>query len=73
MRRRAQNPPTTEVVKEGEQSFHGEVPPVPPRRRRGRGRPRAVVAQEVEQEPLVEWEAPQVDLVVFTAVMVRIY
>ena len=73
MRRRAQNALTAEVVEEGEQSFHGEVPPIPPHRRRGRGRPRAAITQEVEQEPLVEWEAPQVDLVVFTAVMVRIY
>ena len=51
MRRRAQNAPAAKAAEDGEQSFHGEVPPC---RRRGRGRPRATVAQEVEQEPLVE-------------------
>ena len=72
MRRRAQNALAAKVVEEGEQSYHGEVPPIPPRRRRGRGRPRAVVAQEVEQEPPVEQKAPKVDLVIFVAGMVGI-
>ena len=54
IRRKAQNTPAAEVAEEGEQSFHGEVPLVPPHRIRGRGRPRAPVAQEVEQEPPVE-------------------
>ena len=72
MRRRAQNAPTAKAVEEGEQSFHGEVPPIPPRKRKGRGRPRAAVAQEVEQEPPVEQEALEVDPTVFAAGMVRI-
>ena len=48
MRRITRNAPAAEAAKEGEQSYHGEVPPAPPRRRMGRGRPRAIVAQEVE-------------------------
>ena len=47
MRRRAQNFPAAEPAEEGEHSFQGEVPPDPPRRRRGRGRPRAYVAHRV--------------------------
>ena len=61
MRRRAQNIPAAEPAEEDEHSFQGEVPPEPPRRRRGRGRPRAVVAPkapEVEQEPRAEHEIP---------------
>ena len=50
MRRRARNAPVAEVVEGDEQSYQGEVPSTPPRRRRGRGRLRATVAQEVEQE-----------------------
>ena len=38
MRRRAQNFPAAEPAEEGEHSLQGEVPPDPPRRRRGRGR-----------------------------------
>ena len=45
------------------QSIQDEIPPVPRRRGRGRGRvrPQPVAAPEVEQEPLVEPEAPEVD------------
>ena len=72
MRRRAQNVPAAEPAEEGEHSFQGEVPPEQPRRRRGRGRPRMAPAQEIEQEPAVEPEAPQVDPVVFVAGMAGI-
>ena len=54
MKRMSNNVPAAEVAEEDEQSYQGEVPPVSPHRRRGRGRPRAAVAQEVEQEPPVE-------------------
>ena len=58
MRRRAQNFPAAEPAEEGEHSLQGEVPPDPPRRRRGKGRPKAAVAPEVEQEPIAEQEVP---------------
>ena len=70
MRRRAQNIPTAEPAEEGEHSFQGEVPPEPPRSRRGRSRPRMAPAQEIEQEPATE--TPQVDPVVFSAGMTGI-
>ena len=55
MRRRARNALAIEAAEGDEQSYQGEVPPIPPCRRRGRGRPRAAAAQEVEQEhPPVE-------------------
>ena len=47
MRRRAENAPTAEATEDDEQSFHGEAPPTPPSRRRGR--PRAAAAQLQEQ------------------------
>ena len=50
MRKRARNAAAAKAAKGDEQSYQGEVPPIPPRRRRGRGRPRVAVAQEVEQE-----------------------
>ena len=50
MRKRAHNAPNVEAAVGDEQSYHGKVPPAPPRRRRGRGRPRADAAQKVEQE-----------------------
>ena len=50
MRRRPRNAPTAEAAEEDEQSYLSEVPPAPPRRRRGRGRPRADAAQKVEHE-----------------------
>ena len=45
------------------QSVQDEIPLAPRRRGRGRGRvmPQPVAAPEVEQEPLVEPEAPEVD------------
>ena len=48
MRRRARNALAAEAAKEDEQSYQGEVSPIPPYRRRGRDRPRATAAQEVE-------------------------
>ena len=50
MRRRVWNAPAAEVAEGDEQSYQGEVSPAPPCKRRGRGRPKVVVAQEVEQE-----------------------
>ena len=73
MRRRAQNAPTIEVTKGDEQSYQGEVPPNPLHRRRGKGRPKVVAAQEVEQEhPLVEQEAHEVNQKAFVVGMVGI-
>ena len=62
MRRRALNAPIGEAAEGDEQSYQGEFPPAPPRRRRARGRPRAAAAQEIEQEqPLVEQKASEVN------------
>ena len=72
MRRRAQNIPAAELVEEGKHSFQGEVPPDPPHRRRGRGRPRAAVAHEVEQEPIAEQEVPVEGQAAFAAGMAGI-
>ena len=52
--------------------MQGEVPPDPPRRRRGKGRPRATVAPEVEQEPRVEHEVPVEGQAAFAAGMAGI-
>ena len=56
------------------QSVQDEIPLAPRRRGRGRGRvrPQPVAAPEVEQEPLVEPEAPEVDPAVYTAGIVGI-
>ena len=73
MRRRVWNAPAVKAVEEGEQSYQEEVPPTPPHKRRGRGRPRAAAAQEVEQEhPPVEQEAPEVNQEAFAAGMAGI-
>ena len=70
MRRRARNAPTAEVAEGDEQSFQGEAPPTPLHRRRGR--PRVVAAQEQEQYPWVEQEAPELDPIAFVASMIGI-
>ena len=72
MRRKARNASAAEAEEGDEQSYQGEVPPVPPHRRRGRGRPRAAVAQEVEQEPPVEHKASEVDPAIFATGMAGI-
>ena len=72
MRRRAQNFPAAEPAEEGKHFLQGEVPPDPPRRRRGKGRPRAVVAPEVDQEPRVEHDVPVEGQTAFTAGMAGI-
>ena len=72
MRRRAQNFPAAEPAEKGEHSLQGEVPPDPPCRRRGKGRPRATVAPEVEQEPRVEHEVPVEGQAAFAAGMAGI-
>ena len=56
------------------QYVHNEIPPAPRRRGRGRGRvrPQPVAAPKVEQEPLVEPEAPEVDPAVYAADIVGI-
>ena len=60
------------------QSVQDEIPLAPRRRGRGRGRgrgrvrPQPVAAPEVEQEPLVEPEAPEVNPVVYAADIVGI-
>ena len=66
---RAQNFLATEPAEKGEICLQGEVPPDPPRRRRDRGRPRATVAPEVEQEPRVEHEVPVEGQAAFAAGM----
>ena len=75
--RRARDAPAAEAADEAEQSFQDEALAPAPRRRgrrrcRGRGRPRMAAAQEIEQEPVVEPEAPQVDLTIFAAGMTGI-
>ena len=77
MRRRARDAPAAEAADDVEQSFQDEVfVPAPRRRGRGRGRgrvrPQPVAASEIEQEPPVEPEAPQVDPAVFAAGMAGI-
>ena len=56
--------------------FRMRFPPTPRRRGRDRGRgrvrPQPVAAPEVEQEPLVEPEAPEVDPAVYAADIVGI-
>ena len=73
--RRARNAPAAEAADDVEQSYQDEALAPAPRRRgrgRGRGRPRMAQAQEVEQEPVVEPEVPQVDPAVFAAGMAGI-
>ena len=53
MRRRAQNFPAAEPAEEGEHFLQGEVHPDPPRRRRGRGRPRVAQVLRLVLVPLV--------------------
>ena len=69
---RARDAPATEAADDVEQSFQDEVFVPAPRRRgrvRGRGivRPQLVDAPEIEQEPLVESEAPEIGPAVYTA------
>ena len=77
--RQARAAPAADAVFEDEfgenQSVQDEIPPAPRRRGRGRGRvrPQPVDAPEVEQEPLVEPEAPEVDPAVYAADIVGIY
>ena len=56
------------------QSVQDEIPLAPRLRGRDRGRvrPQPVAAPEVEQEPLVKPEAPEVDPVVYAADIVGI-
>ena len=59
----------------GENQFVQDEFPLAPRcrgRGRGRVRPQPVAAPEVEQEPLVEPEAPEVDPAVYAADIVGI-
>ena len=76
--RRARAAPTTDAAFEDDigenQSVQDEIPLAPRLRGRGRGRvrPQPVVAPEVEQEPLVKPEAPEVDLAVYAADIVGI-
>ena len=76
--RRARAAPAADAAFENEidddQSVHDEVPPAPRRRGHGRGRvrPQPVAAPKVEQEPLVEPEAPEVDPAVYAADIVGI-
>ena len=78
--RRARAAPAADAVFEDEfgenQSIQDEIPPAPRRRGRGRGRgrvrPQPVAAPEVEQEPLVEPEAPKVDPAVYAVDIVGI-
>ena len=78
MRRARAAPPADAAFKDdiGEnQSVQDEIPLAPRLRGRGRGRvrPQPVAAPEVEQEPLVEPEAPEVDPAVYAADIVGIY
>ena len=76
--RRACAAPTADAAFEDDigddQSVQDEIPPAPRRRGRGRSRVRLqpVAAREVEQEPLVEPEAPEVDPAVYAADIVGI-
>ena len=76
--RRARAAPAADAAFEDDigenQSVQDEIPPAPRRRGRGRGRvrPQPVAAPEVEQEPLVEPEAPEVDPAVYAADIVGI-
>ena len=73
MRRRVPNALAAEAAEGNEQSYQGKVPPTLPCRRRGRGRPRAATAQELEQEqPPVEQQAPEVNQEAFAAGMAGI-
>ena len=74
---RAWDAPAIEVANGVEQSFQDKVFVPAPRRRgrgggRGRVRPQPVAAPEVEQEPLVEPEALEVDPAVYAADIVGI-
>ena len=76
--RQARAAPAADVAFEDDigenQSVHDEIPPAPRRRGRGRGRvrPQPVDAPEVEHGPLVEPEAPEIDLAVYAADIVGI-
>ena len=76
--RRARAAPAADAAFEDDigenQSVRDEIPPAPRRRGRGRGRvrPQPVAAPEVEQEPLVEPEAPEIDPAVYAADIVGI-
>ena len=59
--RRARDAPAAEAANYVEQFFQDDALAPAPRcrgRGRGRGRPRMAPAQEIEQEPVVELEAP---------------
>ena len=73
--RRARDAPAADAADVDEQSFQNEAFAPAPRRRgrgRGRGKHRAPVAQELEQEPLVEPVAPEIDPTAFAAGMTGI-
>ena len=76
--RRARAAPAADVAFEDDigenQSVQDEIPLAPRLRGHGRGRvrPQPVAAPEVEQEPLVEPEAPGVDPAVYAADIVGI-
>ena len=77
---RARAAPAADTVFEDDigenQSVQDEIPPAPWRRGRGSGRgrvrPQPVAGPEVEQEPLVELEAPEVDPAVYAVDIVGI-
>ena len=76
--RRARAAPAADAAFEDDigenQSVQDEIPLSPRLRGRGRGRvrPQPVAAPEVEQEPLVKPEAPEVDPAVYAADIVGI-
>ena len=78
--RRARAAPAADAAFEDDigenQSVQDEISPAPWHRGRGSGRgrvrPQPVAAPEVEQEPLVEPEAPEVDPAVYAADIVGI-
>ena len=76
--RRARAAPAADAAFEDDigenQSVQDEISLAPRLRGRGRGRvrPQPVAAPEVEQEPLVEPEAPEVDPAVYAADIVGI-
>ena len=76
--RRARAAPAADAAFEDDigenQSVQDEIPLAPRLRGRGRGRvrPQPVAAPEVEQEPLVKPEAPEVDPAVYAADIVGI-